>query len=92
MVLGHATTLERLNSLGYETFESAFGVPYDHLNFFARVDAIISNLYTLRSIRDRWGWLEQLQPALLHNRRVLLAHDFFDSAAAGRILRLYQGE
>ena len=92
MVLGHATTLERLNSWGYETFESAFGVPYDHLNFFARVDAIISNLYTLRAIRDRWGWLEQLQPALLHNRRVLLAHDFFDSDAAGRILRLYQGE
>ena len=92
MILGHAGTLRHLETLGYETFESALAQPYDHLDFFGRVDAILANLWHLRAMRDRQGWLEQLRPALERNRQVLLAHDFFDSTAADSILAWYQGD
>ena len=89
MVLGHAGTLARLNSWGYQTFSHCVDESYDQLPFMQRIQIIIRNLYDLWAIRDRWYWLESCVEICRHNQDLLLRQDFFKDAAHERILAKY---
>jgi len=89
MVLGHPGTLERLRGMGYRTFPGLIDESYDHRDLIARTDMVINNLRMLTVVRDKWAWLETCRDACLHNRRVLLSRDFFDSRECRDIMRIY---
>lgn len=89
MVLGHKGTLARLHEMGYKTFDGLIDESYDQREFFPRANAIINNLQFLHMMKDKMDWFERCKEICLHNRKVFLAKDFFESQAAKDIISIY---
>jgi hypothetical protein len=89
MILGHKGTLARLHEMGYKTFDGLIDEGYDQRPFFLRADAIINNLQFLHMVKDKMQWFADCKDICLHNRRVFLAKDFFESQAARDIINIY---
>lgn len=89
MILGHACTLEKLQGMGYKTFHGLIDESYDKMKLIDRVNGIVNNLTRLHAIRDKWSWLESCRDICLHNQRVFMANDFFDSKAYRDIINAY---
>ncbi len=89
MILGHKGTLSRLHDMGYKTFNGLIDESYDRREFFPRVNAIVNNLQFLNLVKDKMAWFESCKEICLHNRRVFLAKDFFESQAAKDIINIY---
>jgi hypothetical protein len=91
MVVGHPRTLEKLHDMGYKTFNGIINESYDSRNLIERVDIIINNLRMLHILKDKWAWLEPLKDICIHNKKVLLARNFFESNEYKNIIKIYQG-
>ncbi len=89
MILGHKGTLSKLHEMGYKTFDGLIDESYDYREFFPRANAIVQNLLFLQTLRDKMQWFENCKDICVHNRKVFLAKDFFESQASKDIIEIY---
>jgi hypothetical protein len=88
MVLGNPGTMRALTDMGYRV-DFCDWTQWDDASVTVRMQAIVANLKSLCSVSDKLSWFLRAQEHCAHNYQLFMRQDFFSSAAADQILRIY---